>query len=63
MNEYTYELIETEEGSTIKRIDPDGKVWWIPLDPANSDYAEYLASLEKPSLPEVEETPETPEAE
>ena len=43
--EYTFELIETEEYSTVKRTDPDGKVWWIPTDPANSDYAEYLETL------------------
>jgi hypothetical protein len=63
MNEYTYELIESEESSVVKRTDPDGRVSWIPTDPANSDYAEYLSSLEEPNLPEVKETPETPEAE
>jgi hypothetical protein len=52
--EYTFELIETEEYSTVKRTDPDGKVWWIPTDPANSDYQEYLASLETPETPESE---------
>jgi hypothetical protein len=38
----TYELIEGELGSTLKRTESDGRVWWIPLDPNNSDYAEYL---------------------
>jgi hypothetical protein len=28
----------------IKRTDADGQVWWIPTDPANSDYQAYLAS-------------------
>jgi hypothetical protein len=37
-----YELIETEEGATVKRTDADGKVWWIPTDPNNSDYANTL---------------------
>jgi hypothetical protein len=37
-----YELIETEEGTTLKRTHLDGTVWWIPTDPNNSDYAEYL---------------------
>jgi hypothetical protein len=61
---YTYEVITTAYGSeVIKRTDADGNEAWIPTDPANSDYAEYLASLEEPSLPEVIETPETPEAE
>ena len=38
----TYELIENEDGIFIKKISSEGKTWWIPLDPANSDYAEYL---------------------
>jgi hypothetical protein len=58
-----YEVIETEFDKFIKRTHDDGKVWLIPFDEANSDYQEYLASLEEPNLPEVKETPETPEAE
>ena len=61
--EYKYEVIDSAGVTTIRRTDPDGTVWSIPTDPANSDYAEYLASLEDPNLPEVEETPETSEAE
>jgi hypothetical protein len=38
----TYDLIETEEGATVKRTEADGKEWFIPADPNNSDYAEYL---------------------
>ena len=42
-----YEIIENHFGSEmLKRTDADGKVWFIPLDPANSDYQEYLESLE-----------------
>jgi hypothetical protein len=41
----TYELIENEEGSVIKATDGQ-EITWIPLDPANSDYQEYLAQLE-----------------
>jgi hypothetical protein len=64
MKKYIYEKIESPTGEIIlKRTDPEGNEAWIPLDPANSDYAEYLASLEEPSLPEVIETPETSEAE
>jgi hypothetical protein len=41
--EYTYEKITTEMGSeVIKRTDENGSIAWIPLDPANSDYQEYL---------------------
>ena len=37
----TYELIQDEEGSVVKATEGE-KTLWIPLDPANSDYAEYL---------------------
>lgn len=39
-----YEEITSTTGyKSIKRTDQDGTESWIPLDPANSDYAEYLA--------------------
>ena len=38
-----YEIAVDNLGSEIiKRTDLDGKVWWIPTDPANSDYKKYL---------------------
>ena len=37
----TYELIQSEEGSVVKATEGEKEIW-IPLDPANSDYAEYL---------------------
>jgi hypothetical protein len=43
----TYEIIEDNLGSIIKCTNPDGTVWFIPNDPANSDYQAYLASLEE----------------
>ena len=46
---YTYEEITTDfQTKIIKRTDESGLVAWIPTDPANSDYAAYLASLEAP---------------
>ena len=45
----TYEKIETENYVSIKATDENGNVWWIPTDPANSDYQAYLASLEAPT--------------
>jgi len=42
----TYEEIKDDNGNIIKRTDENGQVWWIPTDPANSDYQAYLASLE-----------------
>lgn len=44
MNEYTYEEITDYEGNLIGILRSDG--WSIPIDPANSDYQAYLASLE-----------------
>jgi hypothetical protein len=36
-----YEIIEFEEHLTVKATEGE-KTLWIPTDPANSDYAEYL---------------------
>ena len=48
-----YEEITNELNSTlIKRTDPDGKEWFIPIDPANSDYQRYLRWLEDPEADE-----------
>jgi hypothetical protein len=39
----TYKVSENYLGKTvINATDANGKVWWVPTDPANSDYAEYL---------------------
>jgi hypothetical protein len=47
MNNSIYEVKTHDDGSrTVFRTDPDGKVWLIPTDPANMDYAAYLAQLE-----------------
>jgi hypothetical protein len=52
--EYIYEeLITHFDNKVIKRTDLDGNDSWVPLDPANSDYQEYLASLEA-TEPEAE---------
>ncbi len=43
-----YEIIQTPFGGEIlKRTDEDGKEWFIPKDPANSDYQAYLKSLDE----------------
>lgn len=41
----TYEVIETEDGLALKATEGQ-KTLWIPTDPANSDYAEYLRYTE-----------------
>ena len=45
---YTYETITSEFGlEIIKRIDELKQVVWIPCDLANSDYQEYLGTLDE----------------
>jgi len=41
--EYTYEEIFNENGELVTIGRSDGA--WIPIEPANSDYAAYLESL------------------
>jgi hypothetical protein len=49
-----YEIIEATDLSReiIKRIDDDGKVWFIPKSQSNSDYQRYLRWLEDPEAEE-----------
>jgi hypothetical protein len=58
----TYELIQLElGGEVLKRIDANGIISWIPIDPANSDYQAYLnkdtlaSELSNPSTPQAGE--------
>lgn len=42
-----YEFVETANGEKVLRAtDDNGNYLWIPSDTANSDYQEYLKSLE-----------------
>jgi uncharacterized protein with von Willebrand factor type A (vWA) domain len=50
---YTYEEITIEQGSVIKRTDETGQVWFIPIDPANSDYQRYLNPEAEQSTPNL----------
>jgi hypothetical protein len=45
MKIYT-EIIDELTGAKIIQFEEGEKIGWIPTDPANSDYAEYLESLE-----------------
>jgi hypothetical protein len=50
----TYQIIKNELGiESVVKTDDDGKVWIIPTDPANSDYAAYLATLAADSAPQA----------
>lgn len=42
-----YEIKSTEYGNTVVRTEDDGSTWFIPMDPANSDYQAYLKYLEE----------------
>ena len=39
----TYEWVDAEQTS-LKRTDADGNVAFVPTDPGNRDYAEFLSS-------------------
>ena len=40
---FTYTFANAEE-ATLKREDQQGNIAFVPTDPANRDYAEFLAS-------------------
>ena len=39
----TYEWVDAEQ-TILKRTNPDGSVTWVPADPLNTSYAEFLSS-------------------
>ena len=41
-----YTVIENIMGNIIQRDNEDGTITYIPTNPANSDYQEYLKYLE-----------------
>ena len=45
MTSFTYTWANAEQ-TTLKREDADGNVAFVPTDPVNRDYAEFLASGE-----------------
>ena len=54
MTKPIYEKVTNELGNeSIKRTDPDGTIWWIPIDEANSDYQRYLNPEAEQSTPKV----------
>ncbi len=56
----TYELMTQECGQdVVKATQADGKVFWIPADPANSDYQRYLNPEAALSTPMVTDAPKS----
>jgi hypothetical protein len=54
MTKAIYEKVTNELGNeSIKRTDPDGTIWWIPIDEANSDYQRYLNPKTEQSTPNL----------
>jgi hypothetical protein len=52
MENYTYTKVEPTEldKGMIIREDSNGDIWYIPIEPANSDYQAYLAAQSTPSV-------------
>ena len=54
MTKPIYEIYTNDLGAeSIKRTDPDGSEWFIPIDPANSDYQRYLNPEAEQSTPNL----------
>lgn len=47
-----------EFGTTIRRTDESGQVWWVPEAPGNRHYEEYLQWIAEGNTPDVVEEAE-----
>ena len=59
---YTYAWTDAEQ-TTLKRTDEDGSVAFVPADPGNRDYAEFLSGQQTADAyvaPPVVASPPTP---
>jgi len=59
MGNIIYAIKTSDEGIIIRRTEYDGKVWWVPENPENSHYREYLEWLAEGNTPEDVTTNET----
>ena len=48
-----YEILKTQFGEFLVRMDKDGTIWSIPQDPANSDYQAYLVWVAKQEAKDI----------
>jgi len=53
MDNIIYEIQVTNEGTSIRRTDADGTIWWVPEAPGNRHYEEYLVWLSEGNEPEI----------
>jgi len=55
MENYTYTKIDPTEldKGMIIREDSNGDIWYIPIEPANSDYQRYLNPETEQSTPSL----------
>lgn len=60
MTKPTYKVREADDvfEAAIERTDPDGTIWIIPIDEANSDYQAYLNPDKVEHLTEIIPTDE-----
>ena len=56
---FTYEWSDAEQ-TTLQRTDADGNVAFVPTDPGNRDYAEFLSSGATAAAYVPPEPPEPP---
>lgn len=47
-----YKITTTQRGESVSRLNDDGSTTYIPADPNNTDYQEYLRWLEEGNTPE-----------
>ena len=53
MENISWAIKSTDDGTVLRRTDEDGGVSWVPEAPGNRHYEEYLAWIAEGNEPEV----------
>ena len=53
MDNILWAIKTDENGTTLRRTNEDGTVWWVPEAPGNRHYEEYLAWVAEGNTAEV----------